>query len=154
MIFPSCSCAKCASACRRIPGIFHPIEALRAIRAGLADDIMEVGVENYDRKSGQPRITWSVLMPRSHAMPFVEPAPLRNYRREPFYAAGRCVFLDADERCEIHDRGFKPIECRAALACKRVEAIPQYDSAKAAWRSFVGVTVVKIWTTELKRKNR
>ena len=128
MTDPVCTCAACVSACRRIPGIFHPLEALRAIRAGYADDMMAVSVD--ERRNGRAREVWRVMMPRSHSS---VPRDLRrvhpHHRDDPFYASGRCVFLNVDERCEIHDSGFKPVECRAALLCDRTRAEGNFPPA-------------------------
>jgi Fe-S-cluster containining protein len=155
----SCTCKDCISACKRIPGIFHPIEALRAIRAGHVDDLMMVGVEEGRKGWKWAREEWWVLMPVS-----APPAAVREFRtinpherREVFEAAGRCVFLNVDGRCAIHDSGFKPTECRAALLCRDGKSKApdrKHESTKQAWRSPVGAAVIGIWRRERLDQNR
>lgn len=147
----SCTCSHCVSACKHIPGIFHPVEALRAIRSGYADDLMTVWVHD-DNRSYKLRQQWRVIMPIT--------APTADMRRdgfdprrrlEPWEANGRCIFLNVDDRCEIHDSGFKPVECRHALLCAPDDADKQHDRALAAWASPVGRFVLDLWKRELER---
>lgn len=160
-LLQSCTCPQCASACARIPGIMTPLEALKAIRAGLADDLMARWDTNYDSdrswvRCGNP---WRVLMPRSVLSREVErsmidlglPLPPKHHRTDAYACTGRCVFFTRDSLCSIHDSGFKPAECRATLTCKRETADRQHDNTKAAWASWVGQAVVKIWQRELEK---
>jgi Fe-S-cluster containining protein len=148
----SCICEQCVSACKRIPGLFHPTEALRAIRAGYADDLMSVWASDEHRYYSLRR-HWRVLMPISAPPPYIRQSEFFDPRRRRggFEAVGRCIFLNVDNRCEIHDSGFKPVECRHALLCKSVNTDRQHDGAKAAWDSPVGRFVLDLWKRELER---
>lgn len=150
----SCTCKSCISACKRIPGLFHPVEALAAIRAGMARDLMVVWVDN-EARSAKLRRQWRVIMPLSAPSLAIrkDPAFDPHRRRETWEANGRCVFLNVDDRCEIHDSGYKPIECRAAMLCasddEKVDR--KHASAKAAWNTPVGRFVVNLWRGEIDR---
>lgn len=150
MPIDSCTCPHCVAACRRVPGLFTPLEALRAVREGFADDMM-VRWDSEEGPYSNRRQQWQSLMPRSHPIdhPF-GPPPARNSRVDPFYCAGRCVFLNVDNRCAIHDSGFKPFECRSALICDNNSArAPTSASIRAMWNTSVGRHVVAIWKREL-----
>ncbi len=146
----SCTCPLCVSACYRVPGLFTPLEALRAVRDGFADDMM-VRWDSEDGPYSNRRQQWQSLMPRSFPVEYsVGPSPARNSRIDPFYCAGRCVFLNAANRCDIHDSGFKPLECRQALICDDNSArAPAGMSIRAMWNTSVGRHVVAIWKREL-----
>lgn len=145
----SCTCPHCVSACKRVPGLFTPVEALAAVRAGLADDMMARWDDNDQR--GGLRCEWQSLMPRSIPIPipFGNPPLQRNTRRDAFYCAGRCVFLNVDNRCAIHDFGFKPIECRSALLCGDGHSESVNADVRRMWNTPVGRYVVAIWKREL-----
>jgi len=166
-----CTCSDCVSACERIPGVFTPLEALRAIRAGYALRIMSC--EFHFPPSGGRMFwqmpTYSVLMPL--ALPRPSDAPRSNcidaawthpmdqghFRRDPMSASGRCTFLKR-KRCEIHRSGFKPAECRAALICapEQVRAPLRMTDAQrlGPWQTRVGELVISIWKRQLKRERR
>lgn len=150
MPIESCTCPHCVAACRRVPGLFTPLEALRAVREGFADDIMSRWDTDYS-KPWKSRDQWLSLLPRS--LPIEHPfghSPARNHRSDPFYCAGQCVFLNVDRRCEIHDSGFKPFECRSALICDNNSArAPTSASIRTMWNTSVGRHVVAIWKREL-----
>lgn len=146
----TCTCAACISACKRTPGIPTPIEALKAIRAGHADDLMMVTRERDRRGWKWGRDLWPVLMPVSTPPSYMtEFRTINRHRRdEQYQAAGRCVFLNADDRCEIHDSGFKPTECRQALLCS-LKKDRVHDDVAASWDSPVGRAVITIWKRHL-----
>ena len=108
----SCACEACRKECERRPGWFAPGEAIRAIEAGHADRLTIV-VDH----AGVPAI-----------------APIGD---GPFGFIGRCTFFKND-RCEIHDSGFKPIECRMGYICKQA-SIPE-------------TAVYRMWKTRLGRQ--
>lgn len=141
---PECSCVHCVRACRRIPGVFHPVEALRAVRAGLASDLMLA--PTYEQVTRQ-MIT--ALMPVSLSFYTDVNRAAVNHRSCQDHAAGPCTFLNADERCEIHDTGFKPMECRKAVLCGPKE--DPGDRERLAWLTPVGRHVINIWKRELAR---
>lgn len=146
---PECACPKCVSACRRIPGLFTPMEALKAIRAGHAARLMQVGYRAGNDQRGDHF---------TGLMPFSEPAEYSNrpsprYCRDAFDAHGRCTFLQADtDRCGLHRSGFKPTECSAALLCNPSATIAQHDKVRPMWNTFVGRKVVEIWTQTMEQK--
>jgi len=149
-----CTCADCVAACRRVPGIFHPTEALRAIRAGYAARIM-ASWRGGEYKRGQKRPeSFLVLSPWSHWPDYMrvtltgirKPSHIRN---DAFDCHGRCTFLK-NERCEIHASGFKPAECRSALLCKKHgdRPIMTDDQCFGPWDTPVGRRVIQIWKRE------
>lgn len=88
-----CSCAVCASYCRR-PGWWTVEEAARAIEAGYAGRMM---------LEMSPDRSYGVLAPafRGCELRFAEEA----------YASRGCTFLK-EGLCELHGSGLMPLECR------------------------------------------
>lgn len=134
----SCECAECVANCKRYPGWFTPDEAKRAIDAGYANRLMRdywegektpiyvlapavVGCEGGDI---QPDDAWIGAQRGLMAWVLGEVYP------------GRCTFL-ADDKCAIHDSGFKPIQCRTAF-CQ--------DTENKLWKS--KLDVADLWNTE------
>jgi hypothetical protein len=149
---PDCTCTHCVSACKRVPGIPTPLEALRAIRAGLADDLMMVYRERDKRGWKWGRHEWPILMPVSEPPEYARAEVAKHYRNEWFKAGGRCVFLNVDERCEIHDSGFKPAECRASMLCEN-NRDKRHENIAALWDTTVGRLVIGIWSN-IRNPNR
>lgn len=129
----SCTCEACAGACKRIPGVFAPLEALRAVRAGLAPRMVETRMEGH-----------FVLMPLARADGWQESEG--HFRDGAYDARGRCTFLSGSDRCELHDTKFKPKECREALLCGETAGAREVDrNLEASWDTRVGHLVRKIW---------
>lgn len=117
----SCTCEECVSCCKSYPGWFTPDEALRAIEAGFASRFMLDWFEPDSRLGNKERIF--VLSPAGVGF---------EGRSAPEYSIGellqfvvtgtnpidlRCTFLTQDEKCEIHNTLFKPVQCRSFNQC-------------------------------------
>ena len=143
----SCSCAKCAAACRHIPGLFTPLEALRAIRAGHATDLMVVGYR--PREAGRPRLGRD-LRGDDASLPYVVAEGHRPSRPPgQLYGERLLYLLERDNRCEIHDSGFKPVECRLSKLCEPKKGMTDEERLDP-WRTAVGRAVIQIWREELR----
>lgn len=98
-----CGCGDCVDACKHRPGWFLPGEVDKAAGfLGLSPEEFfkrYLGVD-YWVDDGEVRQT-DIFAPRHVGRP--------GGQRYPFYPAGRCVFLDENERCKIHL--VKPAEC-------------------------------------------
>jgi Fe-S-cluster containining protein len=67
-----------------------------------------------------------------------------------FWSKGQCTFLK-EGLCEIHDSGFKPIQCRM-MDCSVPKATPNnYDVARM-WNTSEGEEALRIWDEELLKK--
>lgn len=110
----SCTCAECVACCTRTPGWFAPGEAEKAAELiGMPFDEFREKYLVQDYWVGDPDIP--VLAPGKVG---VEEQALGAQRPVSWgyaFARGRCVFLNEDDRCRIHEA--KPMECRGALAC-------------------------------------
>jgi Fe-S-cluster containining protein len=112
----ACRCEHCISACRRDPGRLIPgdVKKIAALLDIGEKELLEGYLVRIPAKGGNRRIH------------FLAPAKLKAAR---FLAApgtvvpdfyedekGRCVFLDRDGACRIHEA--KPFECAAYMGCK------------------------------------
>lgn len=85
----SCDCDKCKSLCKSAPGIGTPAE-MQAIRdAGL----------------GHKLLPTAYLSLSQYGIPVIDITA-------PKMTEQGCAFLDELGRCELHDKGLKPLECR------------------------------------------
>lgn len=97
----ACSCDKCKSACRHKPGWFLPEEIERAANyLGISVQKLFGDYLGVDWWEGADPIF--VLAPATQSMD-----PGTTY---PYVPAGKCIFLDKNELCIIHE--VKPHECR------------------------------------------
>lgn len=98
-----CSCEVCVSACRKKPGWFLPEEIKPAAELlGLSEkDFFDkyLSVDYYGNTDG----FLFVLAPATE-----NSEPGKEYPLEP---GGRCIFLDEDNKCQIH--AAKPYECKS-----------------------------------------
>lgn len=149
MTVDSCKCRACVDACKHMPGWMTPLEATAAIEAGMARDLMMDWFEP-DLKYGN-RIRIFVLCPAaedhrgSKAAEMDELFP-ENRGFMTFFAAAvpqRCVLLKKD-RCSIHDSGFKPSQCKAALGCNTKVGLDKVDMI-AAWDTDDGRALISRW---------
>jgi Fe-S-cluster containining protein len=97
----ACSCHICVHACRHRPGWFLPDE-IRAAAAFVGTEVKPffdrfLVVDYYCEEDGDIFLLAPAV---SHAIPGQE---------APFDPRGRCVFLDPNDRCMIHEA--KPYEC-------------------------------------------
>lgn len=127
-----CSCEKCISCCKNLPGIFMPEEiepAAKFMDITLNDFLQKYCVVGWKKKieiNGQS----------FEEIKFVYPAKvgfggtMENFGY-PFKKAD-CIFLK-DNRCDIN--GVKPFECRESFGCKYVEinGLRPRDIALLAW---------------------
>jgi hypothetical protein len=145
LTYPPCSCPSCIDRCTRISGVMSPHEALLAIQAGLAPQLMLVA---YWERDDTP--TWH-LQP----LTFLHPEkPAAAVRRDSQHAAGTCTFLDAAGLCSIHDTPFKPIECRHAYGtgCTTARGLPpcpEYRGKGGLWGTPEAAEAITQWRTAL-----
>lgn len=143
---PSCQCEDCVNCCKTNPGWMTPVEAMAAMDAGLANRLMRDWLATTEDVEGV-----EVLAPASVGCEG-EDAPDFNIFDmfliavfdAPFYK-GRCNFLTEDNKCEIHDSGFKPIQCRTSLGCSDERG--EWSNYKTAdlWRTEEGAAAIKRW---------
>jgi hypothetical protein len=88
----SCACSLCRDMCKTVPCMGTPGDILRIINNGFIEKLIwtdwAAGV-----KFGIDPVT------------MIQPRQLPN---------GHCSFLTADNKCELHDKGIKPIEGKLA----------------------------------------
>lgn len=130
----SCTCAACIQACVEMPGWMTPEEAECAIQAGYGSALMLDWLEPCDEIGNVDEIL--VLCPAcaqcdGRRAPVMPPFPLNLS-----WVKGRCVLLTRDGRCEIHNSGFKPAQCRLSRRC--------HPSAKCT----SNYTIARLWDTE------
>lgn len=125
MIDKSCDCIQCKNACMEVPGWFTPAEAVLAINAGLANRLSAV---------------------REVDIVALAPSPIGKEGLEKAHSLGICTFLKADGLCEIHNSGFKPIECRTGYGCKGATPdYPELIEMLSMWDSDEGKAAVMLW---------
>lgn len=112
----ACACDACKEMCKRAACTPTPDDAIALVAAGYKD-----------------RLSWSLAWDPVRQMWWPVVMPL--------YKEGACVFLTKDSLCELHDRGLKPSEGRAAL-----HNTPD-DGLRAAiantWATDKGIAVMK-----------
>lgn len=139
----SCTCDMCVGARERNPGWFTPEEAMQAIKAGYARRMMrDWYVPDEHVASEHDKIY--VLAPASQGFGGTDAPEIPeglNLVAAMFWCKGRCTFLNKG-LCEIHDSGFKPLQCRDAFCCD--EGTRKYDRSDRD----SNVSVAKLWNTE------
>jgi hypothetical protein len=88
----SCSCKACKGMCKKTPCLGTPSDILKIIEAGYKKEI----ASTY----------WAAGVVHGQG-PIEMFQPFQNKN-------GRCVFLDCNDLCKLHDKGLKPIEGRLA----------------------------------------
>jgi len=152
-----CACDACKNICQRNPGWPTPEEARLAIEAGYANRYMKDWFERWTDEGDADPIY--IICPASE---FHEGqlAPDFPDGIDGIFAAisgwtkGPCVLHDASGMCEIHDSGFKPLQCRQALGCSAEEQL-FYKEGKDSrawnkemadkWDTDEGRAVVRLW---------
>ena len=150
----SCSCSECVKACQRNPGWMNPAEAVKAIEAGLAKNLMLDWLDPCSQVGNTEPIL--VLCPASRHYggskapewdDMVGGGDLMSIILNPPHK-GRCVFLSDKNRCLIHDSGFKPEQCRKIQVCagdeEREGQPDNYDMGRL-WDTEKGRAVVEQW---------
>jgi Fe-S-cluster containining protein len=120
----SCDCSNCKGCCIEVPGWFTPAEALLAIEAGFANRLSAV---------------------KEDGVIAIAPSPVGYEGQEKRHGPGICNFFTKDGLCEIHDSGFKPIECRTGFGCSPGSDYPELETMHEMWVSEEGQNAVKIW---------
>lgn len=128
-----CQCPACVKACTRYPGWMVPANASDAIEAGLAHSLM---LDYYmpDKRFGNT-VPIFVLCPA-----------IEGYggKIAPLALSGTCVFLK-DEKCSIHDTGFKPQQCKTTFICSS-KGEDKLDIVKH-WVTPEALKLVRRWAT-------
>lgn len=142
--YPACSCRDCTSGCLRAPGWFTPEEANKAMDAGRAPQMMLDWMTKENRpprfvKNNTYILAPAVLGCEGHLAPECDglDALLGLWRK------GRCVWLSGDMKCEIHDSGYKPLQCRSATHNDE-EFVDNYQMA-VIWDTNEGKATVARW---------
>jgi Fe-S-cluster containining protein len=132
MTTTACDCARCKHCCEEIPGWFAPTEAVKAIKAGYASRL-------------------SAVLELSSGVVALVPSIVGREGLPSLFASGRCNLLTKEGLCEIHDSGFKPIECRIGYGCKEVgpDVYPAIEMMHQMWRSPEGIAAIKLWKDTL-----
>lgn len=100
-----CACDKCVAACKTIPGMLAPgdVEAILS-HLGIVDaDAIEQFITSHFVGSDGALVS---RRGRLFRIPTITPAQQPD---------GRCVFLTADDRCEVH--AVSPYGCREFNVC-------------------------------------
>lgn len=135
-------CRTCREMCASgYPGRFTPTEALRAIEAGHAGQMLLM--QEGDVDALRPAIVgWEGLTIYSGAA-----------------VRGQCAFLGASGSCQLHETGYKPLECRVAACASgtKLSAARAYNAyhdalraIRSAWRTREGARVRRLWREALK----
>lgn len=147
----SCTCAACVSNCRHMPGWMTPAEATAAMDAGMARNLM---LDWYGRQStGEDTVF--VICPaavgREADLAATTDELYPTLAHIMLLAAGRdcmvpqpCSLLK-DERCTIHDSGFKPRMCRESFQCRTDDEYVDKHAMVPEWDTDAGRTVVARW---------
>jgi Fe-S-cluster containining protein len=139
--FHSCTCRGCVTCCYVQPGWMTPVEAERAINAGLASKLMR---DWLPISAGRAY----VLCPATAGhggrdAPEPTQADLRHTEAGPIVIRGRCGFLNVKQRCAIHGSGFKPVQCR--LSSCFGDRSPDKREIAAMWDSDHGRELFARW---------
>jgi len=144
----SCSCDKCKAICLN-PGWFSPSDALAAMEAGLSSKMM------LDYYIDSPMVY--ILAPASEGCAGTR-APNTDElslgvgifaRLLGLENKGRCVFLNEDELCNLHDTAYKPAQCRANFGCTKTEKDLSNDDMAAMWRAPEAQELCRRWMSEV-----
>lgn len=115
-----------------------PEEAAAAIRAGYAHRLMKDWFG-----SGPVEYEDAEVFQISPAIVGYEASPAPSTARIVALGKGPCTFLK-DGLCEIHDSGFKPIQCRNAHHSKGTVE-PSVEEMETIWNTDEGRAVVAEW---------
>ncbi len=143
-----CACRTCASYCSNNPGWMLPEEAVRAISGGRAKALMLDWWEPSDDVGNDERVY--LLCPASVGSEG-DFAPTTDWLQMLLggWKKGACTFL-AKGKCDIHNSGFKPLECRLAHHT-REDAGDTVNAQRvgivAAWMTDRGRKIVAEWKT-------
>lgn len=142
---PDCSCEKCVAACRHMPGWMTVTEAKAAIAAGKSHQLMIDWWCGKDAniyvlcpaaigRGGRRAALTSELFPTFIASLFDSSAPQS------------CILLKGG-KCEIHDSGFKPKQCRESMGCTGKG--PHKREFIDEWGSSEGKDLIVFWASTI-----
>jgi hypothetical protein len=124
---PPCSCDVCKSYCKR-PGWWTVEEAARAIEAGYGKRMM---------LEMAPGFSLGVLSPA-----FKGCEVMFAYNE---YASRGCTFL-LDNKCELHETGYQPLECRYCHH-ERIGMGPRcHADIEKDWNTPAGRSLIVQWS--------
>jgi hypothetical protein len=124
-----CSCEICVNYCKR-PGWWSVSEAITALDAGFGKRMMlEMAPSNQ----------YGVLSPAFRGNEI-------DFAREIFSDQG-CTFL-ADQRCELHGKGFQPLECQFCHHDRIRKGIECHQDIGRDWDSDEGRELIVRWSKE------
>ena len=123
----------------------------------VADMIEAAGADRYmtlDPHAGQIQGFFSIpgdVLTASHMLIHHINQARRKDMKDPvvvsvdlgFAKKGRCTFLE-DDRCSIHDSGFKPKQCRECLGCQKHNGPDNYEMARH-WDTKEGKEALAVW---------
>ena len=142
-IAPACACPKCAALCRNSPGWPTPEEADRLLDLGYGKRTM------LDWWEADPPVY--IVCPASRGSEGdLAPTPSSMFGYLLGWTKGECN-LFADGKCEIHDSGAKPLQCREAFGCSKRDGFDgeaDNDRVMKMWDTDAGRAVVARWRAE------
>lgn len=130
-----CACKECVGACKKRPCWGTPQDIKKLMAAGLGGKLME----DYWVRSSHDEGNIMIISPA-----------IRGYEGHgaPFSPFGRCVFLDKNDRCEIHD--MKPTEGAEARCCDASHDAQEIHQRMAfSWDTNEGRALVEEWRASL-----
>ena len=141
-----CTCTRCIECCKHNPGWMTPEEAAAAIDAGHSGRLMLDWLEPCDELKNKKRIY--ILAPASIGHEGSNAPEMPSF--DLTWSKGRCTFLK-NNRCEIHNSGFKPLQCRESLACNPSRSIGYLNNYAIAplWKTGEAKSIVKRWKSLL-----
>lgn len=105
--FIECNCPRCIELCMNGPGWFTVKEAKLAIQNGYANKLM---LDYYfDRDDNKKYYVLSPAIIGFEGKLYT--------KTDDEFSIGKCVLLNDNKLCDIHNSGFKPIQCKTALPC-------------------------------------
>lgn len=112
----SCDCAKGVNMCKTRPCWGTPEEIAAIEKAGLGHRLMKDWWEGANRTY------------------FLAPA-IRGFEGilAPTVPRGRCTFLTMDDKCELHDKGLKPMEGRVACCNNEIDGATVHRLVAETW---------------------
>jgi hypothetical protein len=124
----ACTCEKCTSFCRR-PGWWTVSEAASAISAGYGSRMM---------LEMSPDRSFGVLAPAFKGCEV-------SFALDIFAQRG-CTFLGENNHCQLHGRGFQPLECRFCHHDRPAQGVQCHADIGKDWNTSAGRALVVRWS--------
>jgi len=133
----SCQCESCKSACKSRPCWPTPDDAKKLIKAGFGYALM---LDWWADEDENP----------DHIIYLLCPAVVGYAKAQsPFIPEGRCVFLDENDLCLLHDLGLKPYEGRRSNHDESQEVRgDRHEAIATGWDNEDALNLVKAWCKE------